>query len=125
MTAHDHLPLTPLSLQILVALGDAPRHGYGILKEIEDSSKEPFHSSTGTLYLAIQRLEQEGLIEEDREHESSDSRRRYYRLTELGREVAAAESRRLASLLGVSRSKGLLEDRPLDGLPEPAAGRGR
>lgn len=125
MPAHDHLPLTPLSLQILVALADAPRHGYGILKEIEGSSRGPFRSSTGTLYLAIQRLEQEGLIEEDREHESADARRRYYRLTGLGREVATAESGRLATLLDVSRSKGLLGDRPVDGLPEPVAGRGR
>lgn len=124
MSTHDHLPLTPLSLQILVALGDAPRHGYGILKEIEGSARGPFRSSTGTLYLAIQRLEQEGLIEEDREHESADARRRYYRLTGLGRAVATDESRRLAALLEVSRSKGLLGDRPLDALPEPAGGKG-
>jgi DNA-binding PadR family transcriptional regulator len=108
MPAEDHLPLTPLSLQILVALADAPRHGYGILKEIESFSVVPFRSSTGTLYLAIQRLEEQGLIEEDVERPSPDSRRRYYRLTDLGREVAVAESRRLASLLEVSRAKGFL-----------------
>jgi len=125
MSAHDHLPLTPLSLQVLVALADAPRHGYGILKEIEATSREPVRTSTGTLYLAIQRLEQEGLIEEDREHGGSDARRRYYQLTDLGREVAAAEGRRLATLLDVSRSKGLLGEGPLDGALEPAAGRGR
>ena len=124
MAAHDHLPLTPLSLQILVALADAPRHGYGILKEIEGASSTPFRSSTGTLYLAIQRLEQEGLIEEDRQPESAESRRRYYRLTTLGREVATAESRRLDALLDVSRSKGLLGDRPAARHPEPAVGKG-
>lgn len=124
MTAQDHLPLTPLSLQILVALADAPRHGYGILKEIEGSSEKPFRSSTGTLYLAIQRLEQDGLIEEDRERPSPDARRRYYRLTGLGREVAVAESRRLAALLEVSRSKGLLGERPAGGLREPGTARG-
>jgi len=124
MPAHDHLPLTPLSFQILVALADAPRHGYGILKEIEGASREPFRSSTGTLYLAIQRLEQEGLIEEDTAHDSSDSRRRYYRLTEPGREVAIAETRRLSTLLRVVRAKGLLADGRSDGLPEPSAGQG-
>jgi Transcriptional regulator PadR-like family len=49
------LPLTPLSFQILVALADGPKHGYGILKEIEDGSGGSLKSSTGTLYLAIQR----------------------------------------------------------------------
>lgn len=122
MAARDHLPLTPLSFQILVALADAPRHGYGILKEIESSSREPFRSSTGTLYLAIQRLEQGGLIEEDPAHDSSDSRRRYYRLTEPGRAVAIAETRRLTRLLQAVRSKGLVGDRPSDGLLEPTAG---
>lgn len=124
MPEADRLPLTPLSFQILVALADVPRHGYGILKEIESSTEAPFRSSTGTLYLAIQRLEQEGLIEEDPDHESTDARRRYYRLTGPGRDVAVAESRRLARLLDVSRSKGLLGERPLDGLPGPASGRG-
>jgi DNA-binding PadR family transcriptional regulator len=124
MTVQDHLPLTPLSLQVLVALADAPRHGYGILKEIEASSPGPFRSSTGTLYLAIQRLEQGGLIEEDRESPSPDTRRRYYRLTELGREVAVAESRRLVSVLEVSRSKGLLGNHPAGGAREPRTARG-
>jgi len=124
MTVQEHLPLTPLSFQILLALADGPRHGYGILKEIEGSSGEPFRSSTGTLYLAIQRLEQHQLIAEDPGHPGSDSRRRYYRLTELGREVAIGESRRLATLLSVGRSKGLIGDRQLDGLAEPMTGRG-
>jgi len=123
-TARDHLPLTPLSFQILVALADAPRHGYGILKEIEGSSSEPFQSSTGTLYLAIQRLEEQGLIEKDRARPGSDSRRRYYRLTELGREVAIAETRRLATLVSVVRSKGLLGEGPHEGLPKAVTERG-
>lgn len=125
MTVHDHLPLTPLSLQILVALADAPRHGYGILKEIEGSSPGPLRTSTGTLYLAIQRLEQQELIEEDRSRSAVASRRRYYRLTELGREVAVAESRRLATLLSLGRAKGLVTERALNGLPEPVPGRER
>lgn len=109
----DFLPLTPLTFDILLALVDRPRHGYGIIKEIESRSGEPMRSSTGTLYLAIQRLEDEALLEESPEPpeaEEHDSRRRYHRLTDLGREVAAAEARRLASRLGVARDKRLLGD---------------
>jgi DNA-binding PadR family transcriptional regulator len=112
MTTSRRLPLTPLSFQILVALADRARHGYGIIKEIEEAAGERFSSSTGTLYLAIERLEQEGLIEE----ESSDPRRRFYRLTSTGRDVAAAETRRLATLLGAARGKKLVGGRQLDSL---------
>jgi DNA-binding PadR family transcriptional regulator len=117
------LPLTPLSFQILVALADGPKHGYGILKEIEEASGERLKSSTGTLYLAIQRLEQEGLIEEDAAVAAGDSRRRYYRLTPDGREVAVAETRRLASLLGVARGKKLVGARQLEGLLKESTAR--
>ena len=86
----SRLPLTPLSFQILVSLADGPKHGYGILKEIEEGSGGSLKSSTGTLYLAIQRLEQEGLLEEERTASAPDSRRRYYRLTPEGRRVLAA-----------------------------------
>jgi DNA-binding PadR family transcriptional regulator len=113
VSLESRLPLTPLSFQILVALADEPRHGYGIIKEIEEATGERLKSSTGTLYLAIERLEQEGLIEEE---PSSDARRRYYRLTPLGRSVAAAETKRLATLLGVARSKKLVGAQKLEGL---------
>lgn len=103
-------PLTPLSFQVLVALADAPRHGYGILKEIEERTGEPFASSTGTLYLAIQRLEQEGWIEATKAPEGSDGRRRYYRLTAAGREIASTEAARLTRLLEVARTKRLLDE---------------
>ena len=102
MSVESLLPLTPLSFQILVAVADRPRHGYGIIKEIEEATNGPMKSSTGTLYLAIERLEQEGLIEET---PSDDARRRYYQLTSLGRAVAVAEVERLATLLGVARER--------------------
>ena len=113
MSIESRLPLTPLSFQILVALADGPRHGYGIIKEIEETTEEPLKSSTGTVYLAIERLEQESLIEEE---PSEDRRRRYYRLSALGRKVAAAEARRLATLLGVARGKNLVGARQLQAL---------
>lgn len=122
MTVESRTPLTPLSFQILVAVADAPRHGYGIIKEIEKATGEPLKSSTGTLYLAIERLEREGFIEEE---PSRDSRRRYYRLTDVGREVAVAETRRLATLLGVAGEKKLVELRQLQGLLKGPLARSR
>jgi len=119
----SRLPLTPLSFQILVALADGPKHGYGILKEIEEGSGGSLKSSTCTLYLAIQRLEQEGLLEEERNASASDSRRRYYRLTPDGREVAIAETRRLASLLAVARGKKLVGARQLEALVKATVSR--
>jgi DNA-binding PadR family transcriptional regulator len=108
-------PLTPLSIQILVALADAPLHGYGIVQEIERIEGRPLQSSTGTLYLAIQRLGRDGLIEEDvAPRPDEDQRRRYYRLTDLGRDTAVAEMRRLAGLLDAARRKHLVAPSPTD-----------
>lgn len=117
MSVDELLPLTPLSFEILLALADEPRHGYGIIKEIEARTGKPLKSSTGTLYLAIRRLEQAELIVESddtgRSGGSGGSRRRYYRLTQLGEEVVAAEAERLAALLGVARQKDMLPSKSL------------
>jgi DNA-binding PadR family transcriptional regulator len=107
------LPLTPLSFEILLALADEPRHGYGIIKEIEARTGKPLKSSTGTLYLAIRRLEDGELITEADVAGEGASRRRYYRLTALGKEVVAAEAERLANLLGVARQKDMLPSESL------------
>lgn len=105
------LPLTPLSYQILLALADAPRHGYGIIKEIEAREGEEAAPSTGALYLALQRMEGEGRIEDaPAPADERDGRRRYYRLTEAGRELARAESLRLAGLVAAARRKKLLPE---------------
>lgn len=96
----DFLPLTPLSLAVLLALADEDRHGYAILKEIERESEARIRPGTGTLYAALQRMVDEGLIEEsDAAGPGEDARRRYYALTQLGRDVARAELRRLARLI--------------------------
>lgn len=107
------LPLTHLSYHVLVALADGPRHGYGIIKEVERGSGGAVVPSTGALYLALQRMQDEGLLEETRERppeEDDDPRRKYYRLTGLGRRVAVAESERLAALLGVAAAKRLVPE---------------
>ncbi len=104
------MALTPLTFDVLVALADEARHGYGILKEIEERAGARSVPSTGALYLALQRMETEGLIEEDatRRPADDDARRRYYRLTRAGRQVAEEESRRLADLVAAAKRKKLL-----------------
>jgi len=113
MSVEELLPLTPLSFEILLALADEQRHGYGIIKEIEARTGKPLKSSTGTLYLAIRRLEDAELIAEADDAGDGDSRRRYYRLTDLGERVLAAEAERLVTLLGVARQKDMLPSESL------------
>lgn len=109
---HAFLPLTPLSFQILLALIDGERHGYGIMKEIERRTKGQMSPATGPLYLAAQRLLDSELIAESEKRpapELDDRRRKYYRLTDFGRQVAAAEAQRMAYLVEVAFDKRLLE----------------
>jgi DNA-binding PadR family transcriptional regulator len=106
--------LTPITYAVLLALADEPRHGYGIIKEIESRAGRGAAPSTGALYLALQRMEAEGLIEESRARRSAsdDRRRRYWALTREGRAVAKGESRRLVALLAAAREKDLIAGDP-------------
>jgi len=99
---------TPLTFEILLALADADRHGYGIIKEIEARGGDA--PSTGAMYLALQRMEGEGLIATLPEPpaDTDDARRRYYRITARGREEAELESLRLAELVATARAKNVL-----------------
>jgi DNA-binding PadR family transcriptional regulator len=107
--AEAYLPLTPPVFQVLIALADGEKHGYAILKEIEDRTGGKVQLSTGTLYAIFKRLLNDGLIEElDERPDEDDERRRYYRLTVLGRQVAAAESERMELLLEAARAKRLV-----------------
>lgn len=109
--AQDFLPLSESVLQILFSLVDQDRHGYGILKEVEDRTEGRISLAPGTLYGAIKRLRQQGLIAETGERtdpELAHERRRYYTLTGLGRTVARAEAARVADLARQAAGKGLL-----------------
>lgn len=101
---------TPLTYLILLALADAPRHGYGIIKEIEERQGTASAPSTGALYLALQRMEGDGLIEDAPAPAGGegDPRRRYYCLTRAGLRAAEAESARLVRLVAAAREKKLL-----------------
>jgi DNA-binding PadR family transcriptional regulator len=104
--------MTPLTYEILLALADAERHGYGIIKEIEAQHGAGSAPSTGALYLALQRMEREGLVvEAEPAVDGEDPRRRYYGLTRRGREAAEEESARLVALVSTARRKHLLEGR--------------
>ena len=120
------MTLTPMSYQILLALAGEELHGYGILKDIEERSGVGAVPSTGALYLALQRLEDEGLIEAApaRRGAGEDARRRYYRWTAAGREAAVEETARLARLVGTAHERRLIATRQLAKLV-PGGGHGR
>lgn len=103
--------MTPLTYRILLALADADRHGYGIIKDLEERDGEGSAPSTGALYLALQRMESEGLIREAPRPRGDDARRRYYRLSREGRAAAERESARLAALVAAAKAKRLLVER--------------
>jgi DNA-binding PadR family transcriptional regulator len=110
------LPLTHLSYQVLLALADDNRHGYGIIKEVYARTDGEIDLETGTLYTALRRLKDEGLIDivaPDERPEGEDDRRRVYRLTPIGTEVLRAESRRLIALVGVAMEKRVLPEAPV------------
>ncbi len=105
----DLLPLTPVALNVLLALADGERHGYGIMLEVRERTGGRVRLGPGTLYGAVKRLKEGGVIEESGERpdsESNDERRRYYRLTGFGGEVLAAEVERLDGLVRAARRKG-------------------
>jgi DNA-binding PadR family transcriptional regulator len=104
-------PLTAAMFNVLLSLADGEKHGYAILKEVEEQTAGEVQLSTGTLYGIIKRLLAEGLAAELRSRpvEGDDQRRRYYRLTDDGRRVAVAEAQRMEKLLARARSKRLLK----------------
>jgi len=106
------LPLTPVAFDILLALLAGEAHGYAIMRSVHERTQGQTTLHAGTLYRALSRLVDAGLIEEaeDPPHQTGTERRRYYGVTKVGRRVAAAEARRLESLLGAARAHGLLRE---------------
>jgi len=113
-TPESFLPLHRDTFQILVSLADRERHGYSVMQDVLQRTDGAVRLSPSTLYASIKRLVEQELIEElderpDPKHD--DERRRYYRLTHLGRKVAMAEARRLERLLSDARATGLLPEK--------------
>ena len=116
-----HLPLRPHVFQILLSLLESEMHGYSIIKDIERRTDGEVVLGTSTLYAAIKRMVTAGLLMESSGpsgEESADERRRYYRLTDLGREVAQEEALRIRRLGQMVASAGLLDSSSVAGAVE-------
>ena len=112
----DYLPLTPVVLHILLSLADGEQHGYAIAQSVEAITEGTVRMGPGTLYGSIGRMVSGGLIEETARPRTrgDDERRRFYRMTALGRRVLESETDRLARVVAFARAKNVLRR------PEPA-----
>ncbi len=102
------LPLKPVVFQVLISLADGERHGYGITQDIAARTAARMRVEPGNLYRSLRTMLDEGLIEESDRRPApdlDDERRRYYRITSLGRRTAAAETARLEALVREAKAK--------------------
>jgi DNA-binding PadR family transcriptional regulator len=103
-----HLPVKPVAFQILLSLADGERHGYGITQDIGARTAARMQIEPGNLYRSLKAMLDDGLIEESERRPApdlDDQRRRYYRITPLGKKVALAETARLEALVAEARGK--------------------
>jgi DNA-binding PadR family transcriptional regulator len=110
-TPADFLPLRPVEFEILLTLAHGERHGYAIIRETEARSDGTLRLETGTLYRALRRLVDAALVtptERRAVGDTDDERRRFYAITPLGREVAAAEAARMARLVATAMAARLI-----------------
>lgn len=114
MTNDEDSPaLTPAMFHILLALSDAPRHGLGVVREVEERTRGVVRLGPGVLYSSIRKLDDLGYIEEPPKRPPpslDDPRRRYYRITEAGRRALRAEASHLEQVVNVAREKQVLGD---------------
>lgn len=113
MSPESMLPLTPISCAILIALAGGDLHGYALMKEVSAQSGGRLTPGTGTLYAALQRMIEEGLVEEAAAAVGAgeDTRRKYYAITKFGRDVARAEMSRLSRLIELGAERKLVPTR--------------
>ena len=107
----EHLPLSTAVLHVLLALADGDKHGYAVIKEVRRRTSGEVELGASSLYAVLKRMLADRLVVETAERPDpslDDERRRYYRLTPLGRDVAVAELRRLESILLQARAKRLV-----------------
>jgi DNA-binding PadR family transcriptional regulator len=105
------MPLRPIEFHVLLALAGEERHGYAILQEVDAMTDGELQPEPGTLYRALHRMLKDGWVAESARRPAADlddERRRYYRLTPVGRRVASAEAERLSRLVAVARAHRLL-----------------
>ena len=104
----SYLPLSTATFHVLLALADGPQHGYAIMKAVAEATDGATSVGPGTLYTSLKRLVSDGVVEETEMRDSTDERRRYYKLTPYGRAVARGEARRLADLVRLAADKRLV-----------------
>lgn len=107
----DLLPLRPVDFLVLLMLAQGDRHGYGIMQDVETHTQGEVQLEAGSLYRTIRRLEEQGLLTESGRRPSADrddERRRYYRLTPIGRRVVGAEADRLRALVRLAEAAQVL-----------------
>lgn len=110
----DFLPLKPVVFQVLLSLAGEELHGYGIVQDIASRTAARMQLDPGNLYKSLRTMLDDGLIVESGRRPAADlddERRRYYRITALGRKVAAAEAWRLEALVGDARARNLMKQR--------------
>jgi DNA-binding PadR family transcriptional regulator len=111
---NDLSPISPQVFHILLALATGDQHGYAIMQDVLSRTGGKLRLSPGTLYGSMKRMLEQGLVTELRVNQrpkDDDERRRYYRLTPLGRKVACTEAERMAALLEQARAYGLAPKR--------------
>lgn len=110
---YQHQPLSAAQFHILLALSDGERHGYAIMQDVADSSAGKTKMGPGTLYGNLKKMIKSGWIEESEQRPDpalDDKRRRYYRLTALGKRVGEVEAQRLNTLVQAAREKRFLPE---------------
>lgn len=107
--SEEMVPLSPLTMSILLALADGESHGYALMKDVKRQSRGVLRPGTGSLYAALQRLIDAGLIDEAERAPApgEDPRRKHYGITETGRQAARAEAARMLRVLEIAHSKSL------------------
>ena len=107
-STQELLPLTPPVFHILLALAGGERHGYGIMQDVAHQTEGSLQLGPGTLYGCLKRMLAAGLVEEAEERKDpalDDERRRYYRMTPLGKRIVRAEAQRLAGAVTVAMAR--------------------
>src|SRR5579872_6535683 len=105
-------PLTPPVFHILLALSEGERHGYAIMQDVASQTKDALQLGPGTLYGCLKRMLAAGLVQEAEERPDpslDDSRRRYYKMTALGKRAVRAEAERLATAVTAAKARRLLD----------------
>ena len=108
------LPLPLATFHILMSMAEGERHGYAIIQDVAARTGGELQLSAGTLYRSVQRMQDQRLIVESRRRPASirdDERRRYYRITPFGKDVALAEASRLQRLVQLARSSGFASEK--------------